>query len=110
MADERNCNECGGPVMYGERHSHCGVVAMKYQKQIDKLQRDLDQAIEAIAILNAGEPLGEIVGIHVAQSALSRVEQLELLVIRLYCDLPTNRDWLDPVLERQMKDVNDGIR
>lgn len=26
--EERNCNVCGRPVMYGERHSQCGAAVI----------------------------------------------------------------------------------
>lgn len=62
------------------------TVPMKYrrmefnaqlQQRIAELERENAQAKEAIATLNAGKPLGEIVGLHTAQNALARVKELE---------------------------------
>lgn len=41
-------------------------------KVIAELQTDLSQAKETIETLNAGKPIGDIVGLHIAQNAVTK--------------------------------------
>jgi hypothetical protein len=45
-------------------------------KEIDRLRAENRQAKEAVAVLGAGRPLGDIVGLHTAQNAIAEAERL----------------------------------
>lgn len=47
------------------------------QAKLDEYKRLLEQAKEAIEVLNKGKPLGELVGLHTAQNALVSNEKLK---------------------------------
>lgn len=71
----RECKHFHAP---GVLHEPCKDCQIEQQAaRIAELERDNAQAKEAIATLNAGKPLGEIVGLHTAQNALVRIKELE---------------------------------
>jgi hypothetical protein len=53
------------------------VIPQDQSKKIAELEAENKQAKEAIEILNAGKPLGEIVGLHTAQNAIAEALKLK---------------------------------
>ncbi len=68
------------PVPCAKMYALTECRASAYQHaadELERLQRDLAQAKEAIAVLSAGRPIGDIIGLHTAQNAIAEAERLQ---------------------------------
>jgi hypothetical protein len=52
-------------------------IILEYRAELERLQRDIAQDKEAIAVLSAGRPIGDIIGLHTAQNAIAEAERLQ---------------------------------